>query len=255
MANYFGVNNQDPSNISAGLSGIVTDNLRLFLDAGRLASYPKTGSTWLDLSGNSTNITLYKEGGSTYTSFSPGPPNFSVERTGEFVFDGVNDWGKFNSFSTTSAFSFNAWIKFTGTNDMGLLSNCSGGPVGESYGVYNGKMQYWYYTSSWQSATGTTNVNTGNWVNITFTKSGTSMVMYINGSQDATITLTGNVTSLLSCICSKWGPCNSDSYGVGTDSYGSVFNGTVGILMAYTKQLSSTEVLRNYNNLRKRFGL
>jgi hypothetical protein len=253
MGIFYGVNNQDTS--ITNLGGIVTDSLRLYLDAGKAGSYPKTGGTWSDLSGNGTNVTLYKEGGTTYTSFASGPPTHTTNALGEFTFDGTNDWGKFPQFSSTTAFSVSAWVNFTATGDMGLVSHCNGGPVGESFGVNAGKMQYWYYNASWQTATGTSNVNTGTWKNIVFAKNGTSMLMYINGSLDATLTLTGNVTSALACICSKWGPCYSDSYGAGTDSYGSVFNGTLATLMIHTKQLSAAEVTQNYNSLKRRFGL
>ena len=79
------------------------------------------------------------------------------------------------------------------------------------------------------------------------------MVMYINGVQDFSTTLTGSVTTSLSSIGSKWGPCNSDSYGAGTDAYGTVFNGTIANIMIYTKQLTSAEVTQNYNALKGRF--
>lgn len=256
MSTAYGTDNSLPVPVtSSNISNIVVDQLRLYYDTGRTYSYPGIGYNFYDLSGNNTTVTLYNSGGSTYSTVTPGAPTFTRDRSGEFLFDGTNDWGKFNAFNSTTAFSVSAWCKTTASNDMGLLSHCSGGPVGESYGINNGKMQYWYYTSSWQTATGTTSVNDGSWKNIVFAKNGTNMVMYINGVQDYTTTLTGSVTSSLACICSKWGPCSSDSYGAGTDSYGSVFNGTFAILMVHTKQLSSTEVLQNYNNLKRRFGL
>lgn len=253
MSTFYGVNNNDSS--VRALSNIVTDSLRLYLDAGRNSSYPQSGSTWYDLSGNGTNVTFYKEGGTTYTTYNPGPPTFTTTRLGEFTFDGVNDWGKFTAFSSTTAFTVSAWINTTSSGDIGLLSHCSGGPVGETYGLNAGKMYHMYYTTSWQTATGTTSVNTGTWKNIVFARNGTAMVMYINGAQDYSTTLTGSTTSLVNCIGTRWGPCNSDSYGAGTDTYGTVFNGKVAILMIHTKQLSATEVLQNYNSTKSRFGL
>lgn len=237
------------------INGVVTDSLRLYYDAARSFSYPQTGATWKDLSGNGTDLTMYNLGGVTYTTSPAGPPDFSNLKGGEFNFNGTTNWGKFSAFNSTAAFSVSAWIKTTSSSDIGILSNCNGGPVGESYGVNAGKMYYMYYTTSWQAATGTTSVNDGGWKNIVFTKSGTNMVMYINGVQDYTTTLTGSVTSSLSCIGSKWGPCNSDSYGVGTDSYGTVFSGSMSVVMVYTKQLSATEVTQNYNVLKRRYGL
>ena len=38
---------------------IIQDGLVLCLDAGSKRSYPKTGTTWTDLTGNNNNATLY----------------------------------------------------------------------------------------------------------------------------------------------------------------------------------------------------
>lgn len=256
MATFYGSNNSIQASVTVtNISNIVTDQLRLYYDTGRTFSYPGHGASLYDISGYNNTATMYNAGSSTYSTIVAGSPAFTNTRMGELVFDGVNDWGKFNQFNSTSAFSVSVWFKTTSTTEMGFLSNCSGGPVGEVYGLNAGKMYHMYYTTSWQTATGTTSVNDGNWKNIVFTKNGTALVMYINGAQDYTTTMTGVVTSSLNCICTKWGPCNSDSYGPGTDSYGSVFNGTFAILMAHTKQLSAAEVLQNYNNLKRRFGL
>jgi hypothetical protein len=239
----------------ANVSGIITSNLKAYYDAGRQYSYPKSGSAWVDLSGNGNNITFYNAGGTTYTTNPSGPPAFSSSRAGEFVFDGVNDWGKFTSYTSTANFSLSVWLKMTSTNECGLLSHCNGGPVGEAYNINNGKMTYWYYSSTWYTAAASSSINDGNWKNITYTRTGTTMKMYINGVLDFTTTLNANVQTSLACIGSKWGPCYSDSYGAGTDTYGTVFNGTIGAMLIYTKELSADEVAQNFNCLRKRFGI
>lgn len=255
MGINYGINNEDV-NIAKTGSFVNDSSLKLYFDAGKTASYPQTGPTWFDLSGNGNNITLYKEGGSTFTAYSPGPPTFTTERLGEFTFDGVNDWGKISTgFSGGSSQSFSVWVKVTASGTLGLLSHYSGGPVNVAYQLYGGKMSYYYYTSSWQIATGSTLVNDGVWKNLTWTKNGTAMIMYINGVSDYSVTLTGDVGGNFGCIASNWGPGNSTSYGAGTDSYGTVFNGKMGILMYYTKTLTASEVLQNYNATKSRFGL
>ena len=40
-------------------TSIVTDGLVLCLDAANAKSYPGTGTTWYDISGNNNNATLY----------------------------------------------------------------------------------------------------------------------------------------------------------------------------------------------------
>lgn len=60
-------------------ASIITDGLRLYLDAGNASSYPGTGTTWTDLSGYGNNFTLVNG------------PTYSTESGGAIVFDGTND--------------------------------------------------------------------------------------------------------------------------------------------------------------------
>ena len=236
---------------------ITTKNMELFLDGADLINYPASGgSTWYDSSGNNRHVTFYNAGGTTYSSVAAGAPTRTVAKQGEFTFDGLNDWGKMaSSISAGSSITVSAWLKLTDTADRGFLSHCSGGPVNLGYGINAGKMYYKYYSGAWLSATGTSTVNDGNWWNLVWAKSGTSMLMYVNGSLDYSTTLTASVSGPLICIGTYWGPCNSDSYGAGTDSYGSVFAGTMGSLMIHSSQLSASDVAQNFNALRGRFGV
>jgi hypothetical protein len=63
---------------------IITNGLVLNLDAGNTASYPGTGTTWTDLSGNGNNATLVN--GTSYSS----------SNGGTMVFDGINDYSIVN---------------------------------------------------------------------------------------------------------------------------------------------------------------
>jgi hypothetical protein len=62
---------------------IVTDGLVLYLDAANQKSYPGTGTTWNDLSGNGNNGTLVNG------------PTFNSDNNGSIVFDGVDDYVNF----------------------------------------------------------------------------------------------------------------------------------------------------------------
>lgn len=246
-------------NDNTNVNGLVTDQLQLFYDAARSFSYTGSGATWKDLSGNGRDCTLYNAGGATYSTQPAGPPTFArAERSrGAFTFDGTNDWGKFTQYSFPSAVSVSAWVKTTDSSGSlkGIMSHCSGGPVNIVYGMLSSKMVYYYYTTAWQTQSGTATINDGAWKNIVWTKSGTNMVMYINGVEDLNTTLLGNQTGLINCIGTGWGPCNSDSYGAGTDGYSQVWPGSIAMIMVHSKQLSSTEVLQNYNNTKRRYGL
>ena len=59
------------------VSQIVTDGLTLRLDASNPASYPGSGTTWIDIAGTEENITL--EGSPTYTATSPAYFTFDAD--------------------------------------------------------------------------------------------------------------------------------------------------------------------------------
>lgn len=261
MAAFSGpnLNTQQPVTVS-NINGTITDQLVLYLDAARGLSYSGSGATWTDLSGNGRNVTFYNSGNSTYTNGTPGAPSFERGRIGEFVFDG-NDFGIFAAnYTAPTNVTVSAWVKTTNSNrENGIISHCSGGPVNLGYAVLGttGKMYYRYYDTTWRNASSTANVNDGNWKNLVWAKASTNMVMYINGAQDSTHTLNSSVTGPLRAIGSLWGPCNTldGGYPAGSDSYASAFIGSIAIIKVHAKQLSAAEVLQNYNNLRRRFGL
>ena len=80
---------------------IVTSGLVLALDAAERLSYPRTGTTWRDLSGNSNNGTLTNG------------PTFSAGNMGSIVFDGVDDYvniANSTSLQVADTFTVCAWI-------------------------------------------------------------------------------------------------------------------------------------------------
>lgn len=103
---------------AASGGGIITDNLVQHLDAGNSSSYPGTGTTWSDLSGNGTDATMVNS--PTYSATVGG---------GSFSFDGVDDG--FKLAASTSApirpsetdlnndgFTVQIWCKISGTNSL-----------------------------------------------------------------------------------------------------------------------------------------
>ena len=60
-----------------GGPNIITDGLVLNLDAGNIKSYPESGTTWFDKSGNGNDGTLTNG------------PTFDSGSLGSIVFDGV----------------------------------------------------------------------------------------------------------------------------------------------------------------------
>jgi hypothetical protein len=222
---------------------IVTDDLLLWLDCNYYSSYQTSATTWYDLTNNANNFTTYANQSATALTFTSTEPRC-------LTFNGTTNWVRKSSgdFLFGSNASVSVWIKTSSSNEMGIFSNCSGGPVLLAYAINAGKMTYWYYSGSWQVITGNTSVNDGTWKNLVWTKTGTSMVMYINGVADLTTTLVSDVSSYMNSIGTKWGPCDA------TPSYGTLFNGQMANFMYYNTNLSAAQVLQNYNAQKYRFG-
>jgi hypothetical protein len=234
--------------------GIVTDGLVLALDAGVSRSYPGSGTTWTDLSGSGNNGTLVNGVG------------YSGDNLGSLSFDGVNDYGRINSFSADSnlAFSVFCWV---------YPKNLTVDQFGGNYlnWIINKRNITEPNSNSWQFNTSNSypvvaiwdNNNTAihpsqtssasafelnKWYYTGFTTDGTnngSLKIYINDSVNFSGTLTGNrgiETKPIDIGKTGW----SDSF---------FWNGNIAQVSIYNRALSAAEVSQNFNALKSRFGL
>ena len=223
---------------------IVTSGLELLLDAGNTASYPGTGITWTDLSGNGRTGTLTN--GPTYNS----------TNGGSIVFDGTNDivTGSIPTSVFASAHTVSCWFYRTvaagwsGVFSNNVTTNSSSSITffgdGQSLGVAQNDV----------SATVVVNVNLGadhlnKWIYATVVYSGTtngssvSMYAYKEG---ALLTGTGNLYYTLN---------QSASYDIGRHSSGgNYFTGRIPHVAVYNRALTTSEIEQNYNALKSRFG-
>ena len=97
-----------------GVSGgpdIIQDGLVFEVDASDRNSYPTTGTTWFDLSGNRNNGTLTNG------------PTFNSANGGSIVFDGTNDFVNCGTSFTnlTTQLSINLWGKINGSPIDGVI--------------------------------------------------------------------------------------------------------------------------------------
>lgn len=220
-------------------NNIVTNGLVLYLDAANRISYPGTGTTWSDLSGNRNSGSLVNG------------PTFSTEAGGSIVFDGSNDYVTIPNTTMGNgniAWTINTWTKTTtAVNSLGLgsiVSNASGGPVYSMLGVNEGKIVYWTYQSNaWSQKLGVRTINDGNWHMLTWVNyTNYTMDMYVDGTFDANVanSTSGNNNPL-------------DRVG---GSWAGYYNGFISIFqITKNKALSASEVLQNYNAMRGRFGI
>lgn len=225
---------------------IVTDGLVLNLDAGNAASYPGSGTSWTDLSGNGNNGTLTN--GPTYDSANGG----SIE------FDGVDDYvsvGSSNSLKITSG-TMCFWVYLT---SGGVTFQQIGGK--RFAGTVSGIDYMLDLSSTGQNIrgiisdgsalnliTGSTTLNYSNWYYVSFTWNGTKLNLYVNSVVDATEvsqTITPQTSDRSFDLAVAQDP------GVGSR----YFLGNISVAHVYNRALSASEIEKNFNALKSRYGL
>jgi hypothetical protein len=219
---------------------IVDSDLILALDAGNARSYPGTGTTWADLSGNGGTGTLV------------GSPTYSSTNGGSLVFSGTNyaTAATANSLFNfgTGNFSMFMWIKCAATNNyitIGSLDNSASGNGIVFYGQTGSG-----YFRTWVAGVvnvGTIVVCSGNWINIGITRSSGTVIQYVNGLSNSTFTAANSLlTNQTLALGSNYSSRAGDYAG---------FPGNIANVNIYNRALSAAEVLQNYNALRGRYGL
>ena len=216
---------------------MVMDALVLCLDANQIISYPRSGTTWKDISGNAKNGTLTN--GPTFNS------------NGYLVFDGVDDYVSAAGVGISNysqAFSMGIWFKIDSeaTWDNGFRSNIFSiaGSYAGQYGLFKNNSDDFGVqlrdSNSTIYATCSGNVK-DQWYNIVATWDGsTTLKLYRNGELVSTNN-TGGITG---------SPDTTNLHIAGSRAFGgnigNVFKGDIASCTYYTKLLSDAEVLQNY---------
>lgn len=234
--------------------GIVTDSLFMELDASNPLSYPGIGMLWTDLTGNGNNGTL---NGVTY----------STTDGGLFDFDGINDTitiphNSNFSLNTTTQRTMQVWVKFdalpTSTNRMIVFGKLSGSFAFDGWwGGINSSSNAVIATngvSISKTSVSTSGISINTWYLFTFISQITSMnnttKVYVNGVEYIT-TFHGtdgyNESNNLTL-----GYLTPPLSGLGLISY---LNGKIGACYFYTKGLSQSEILINFNATKYRYGI
>jgi len=232
--------------------GIVTNGLVLNLDAAKTDSYPGTGTTWRDLSGNSNNGTLTN--GPTYTG---------VSKDAAIVFDGVDDFVDCSNplILRPSQFTTIAWIYNTDSNSRQQGIYCSYSEVlvaGYFVQVLNSPHRVRYVIGAntgsgaglYTDVTGNTTININTWYQIVTTYDGLNMKSYVNGILDINTTWsngigyddTNNRVLVGSVYTKNSGPV-------------AFFKGSISDVQTYNRALSAAEVLQNFNALKGRYSI
>ena len=209
---------------------IVTSGMVLCVDAGYVSSYPTTANAWRDLSGNN------------YTGTLTNGPTFSSANGGSIVFDGVNDFVVTNNITLSyTGYTMECAVKYNSVSGNQGLFNYSQSGAGKYINLYkaNASVMRWE-TNNGQSIVGTNNLTTGVWYLFSGVYDGTTAYLYRNGSLEASGALTSHTSQ-------------TATFDIGT--YAGYTNGSIAFARFYTRALSTTEILQNYNALKGRFGL
>lgn len=232
---------------------VIQSGLKLHLDSGTLESYPATGTTWFDLSGNSYDGTLTNG------------PTYSTDNKGTIVFDGSNDYITTADVDHgTSEFTLETWVYFNALNTGNAIikknTENNNWPIFSMTATNTGLIRSYYssqiYGQCLEGAiTATGVVTTGQWYHLCFSKGAagyTTMKVYKNSvSQSYSNFLYG---SHVNNVCNSSKPV---MLGIDLDgsNYINPVNGRIPIARIYSRQLSDTEILHNYNVQKGRFGL
>lgn len=251
----------------AGGPDMIQNGLVIALDAADRNSYPGTGNTWFDLSGRGNNGTLTNG------------PTFSTTNSGCIVLDGTDDTVATNfpltSLPALSNFSIDCWMKIpsyptaTAPNVYGSTTR-TGVLVGAAY--YSGTAIYWYGNETGTGLTiygyirgadanrltlgyPVTSLNTYYYFTVVNNYSASTFAIYVNGVLHSSVAgPTQEYNPSLTPTAGNIGICKPQVDGGGTQNY-SYLNCTVASSKIYTRALSATEVLQNYNSTKTRFGL
>ena len=207
---------------------IVTDGLVLALDAGSKKSYPGTGTTWYDLSGNDSDVTLLNS------------PTFNVSGSGNILFDGVDDDSNitFSQISSDSG-GIEVWVTRKSETTNAFVFAKVGGSTNRYYlrQPSTNTLDAVRGNPLVNASFGTINVNT--FYHLTMTWDSSMVYAYKNGVLADSKSYTNPGTNI-----------SDGQLGAGP---GNNMNMNLSIFKMYNRTLTAQEVLQNYNAQKSRF--
>jgi hypothetical protein len=229
--------------------GIVQSGLVLNLDAGVSSSYPGSGNTWFDLSGNGNNGSLVNGVG------------FDSGNGGSLSFDGVNDYVDLPNNDdvrlTTNSWSIGIFFKgtnlvttFPGYTDVLYTNRGSSSNNGFEFTINNQSSSNIFSLIDRQGTNGSlassnNSYKPNTWQYVVFAKNDTEGKIYIDGNLDASnnsqpTTYTSNTNPRLGrqIVFSDYN-----------------FTGNITQVSIYNRALTPQEIQQNFNAYRRRFGI
>jgi hypothetical protein len=218
---------------------IVTNGLVLCLDAANTKSFPGSGSTWSDLSGNGKNGTLI------------GTPTFNSSNGGGIVFNGSSQYVSTNMiFDPTSAITVSGWVKITNSSvglSKAIISNHetpsqNGWALGKI--STSNKMRFYAVGSSNLYVEETDDITVNEIVFYVGTYDKSNLRIYRNGIQKNSVSSSINFSASNRTVqIARWYDTINDYF----------WPGNIYSVSIYDRALTATEVLQNYNALKNRY--
>ena len=174
--------------------------------------------------------------------------NVSFDNNAHMEFDGTDDTIPITSITLGNGNWTIEIVANTHASGYNMLSNSSGGPVSNAFGVVSNKIYYRNYDGAWQQHSGNTTVNYNQIYHLTWvnraggTNSTGTMDMYVNGKKES--------GSGFNSFTTNGGPVNA----IGRNWF-SFFDGQIFILRYYNDGLTDQQVADNFNTIQDRFDI
>jgi hypothetical protein len=216
---------------------VVDTSLQLWLDAAQTTSYPGTGTTWTDLSGQSNTGTLNNS------------PTFNSKiGGGTFLFNGTNQTATTASLNLQQNFTLEAWVNQNVLNGFAIFGQ---GILSTSQGLH-----IWYTTNTairfgmfGNDTDFTVSTSTGVWYHMIFTYNHSSPYtksFYLNAvAQSGTPLQTA----------AAYAGSGVFRLGATYSTAGNYGNGYFEGVKMYNRILTADEITTNFNALRGRYGI
>ncbi len=228
VSNFIGPSSVFSGNIS---------NLVLWLDAGLTSSYPATGSTWHDISGNKNDATFV------------GNPVYDSNFIGNIQFNGISDYITFETTSKipigNSQYTISVWFKSnTYTTSGGFVGwgNYSNENQVNAFRLNNNSLtNYWWANDL---TTDDLSLEASIWYNAVATYNGINRQIWINGTMSSYDTPGYNDI-----------PFNTNlTVGVSDIGLNEYLDGSIGSIKIYNKSLNTNQIISEFKESKTRFG-
>lgn len=215
---------------------IVTNGLVLYLDAANPRSYPRSGTTWYDISGNGKNGTLTN--GPTYSSLN----------SGSIVFDGTNDYINGTMQLLGANTTIEAVVKLNNTSDVKNIftQGQSGSDFSCGMIIFGTELKFRNSTKDW-SLSSPQVLSANQWYHLVLSSNSSGTIGYVNGISNGSTIRTVTTTN------------SFPAYYIGVrpfvDNNVEFMNGNIARVSIYSKTFTEKEVKQNFSAIRGRYGI